>query len=421
MKNATKKQIPRDEAIDSSYALFMEGYQFIQNRCQRYRTDIFLIHLLGQNVICMSGEDATKLFYDNTKFKRQGAAPKRIQKSLFGEHGVQAMDGVAHEHRKRMFMSIMTPDNLNQLSQLASAHWQICSMKWKNQYNVVLYDEAQKIMCKTACQWAGVPLNDKELYLRASDLGKMVDAFGALGPRYWQGKCARKRTEGWMKDIITQVRTHKLNPAENTALYIISWHRDLQGKRLDTQIAAVELINILRPIVAIATYITFGALAIYQYPEYKLKLQDCDENYRQMFVEEVRRYYPFAPFVGARVKSNFRWKGYSFRKDTLVLLDIYGTNHDQRLWRRPNEFLPERFYNSTKNQFDFIPQGGGEYHTGHRCAGEWATVEIMKVSFDFLVNYVNYKVPKQDLHYSMRRMPTLPKSRFLINNVKRIN
>jgi len=414
-------QIPRDKGLDNSLALLLEGYQFIQNRCNRYQSDIFQTRLIGKNVICLRGEEAAKVFYDNRRFKRKGATPKRIQKSLFGENGVQAMDGVAHKHRKLMFMLIMTPDRLEQLEKLTIEHWQIISSKWRSSDKLVLFDEVQEIMCRIACQWAGVPLQYKEVGKRSNDLSKMVDAFGAIGPRYWQGKCARKRTEKWIGDIIIQVRTHKLTPAEGTAIYAIAWHRDLKGKLLSTQIAAVELINILRPIVAIATYITFGALALHQHPECLKKIQAGDDNYKEMFVQEVRRFYPFAPCVGARVRSDFTWKQYHFKKGALVLFDIYGTNHDSHIWKNPYEFWPERFSNWQSNLFDFVPQGGGDHYNGHRCPGEGVTIDIMKASFDFLTNYLDYKVPKQNLNYSLRRMPTLPKSRFVINKVRHTN
>jgi len=368
----------------------------------------------------MSGEEAGKVFYDNKLFRRKGAAPKRIQKSLFGENGVQAMDGVAHKHRKLMFMSIMRPESIEQLEKLTMAHWQIISSRWRNNDKLFLFDEAQEIMCRIACQWSGVPLQYKEVSKRSKDLGKLVDAFGAVGPRYWQGKCARKTTEKWIEDIIVKARTHKLNPAEDTALYEIAWHRDLNGKLLSTKIAAVELINILRPIVAIATYITFGALALYRHPKCLNKLQSGNDNYLKMFVQEVRRFYPFAPCVGARVRSDFIWKQYHFKKGTLVLFDLYGTNHDSHIFNRPNDFWPERFSNWESNLFDFVPQGGGDHSNGHRCPGEGVTIGIMKVSFDFLANYLDYKVPKQNLKYSLCRIPTLPKSRFEINKVRHI-
>jgi fatty-acid peroxygenase len=49
--------------------------------------------------------------------------------------------------------------------------------------------------------------------------------------------------------------------------------------------------------------------------------------------------------------------GYDFKKGILVLLDMYGTNHDQQIWKTPNEFHPERFNERKVSLFDFIPQG----------------------------------------------------------------
>lgn len=137
-----------------------------------------------------------------------------------------------------------------------------------------------------------------------------------------------------------------------------------------------------------------------------------------MFVQEVRRLYPFTPFVGALVKKDFLWNEYLFQKGTLVLLDIYGMNHDSRIWLNPYEFNPERFSDWEDNPYLFMPQGGGNME-GHRCAGEMVTIEVMKASLDFIANHLSYKVPAQNLKYRLCRIPTLPKSRFIISHVKR--
>ncbi len=424
--------VPVDKTPDNSLALLMEGYEFIQNRCRKYQSDIFITRILGEKVICISGEEASKLFYDNEKFKRKGAAPKRVRKTLFGENGVQALDGNEHIHRKEMFMSVMTPYNLGRLEKLTKDQWEMAAGKWENKKGglnrrpcvnknyIVLFDEVQKIMCKVACQWAGVPLKKEEAGKRACDLGKLVDGFGGVGLRYLEGKYARKRTEKWVRNMIHQIRNQKLAAGKNTAAYNIAWHRDLKGKHLSSQVAAVELINIIRPIVAIATYITFGALAMYEHPDCKIKLVMNENHYDLMFVQEVRRYYPFTPFVGARVKKEFVWNRCFFKKGTLVLLDVYGINHDSRIWKKPYEFYPERFRNKNVKPFGFIPQGGGDYYTGHRCPGEMATIEIMKASLTYLAGKLEYRVPRQNLKYSMARIPALPKSRFIINRVKRV-
>ncbi|MBP1970275.1 fatty-acid peroxygenase [Virgibacillus natechei] len=416
---ATTNTIPKEKGLDNSIKLMTEGYNFIPNRLRYFQSTIFQTRLLGQKAICISGEEAGALLYDNALFQRKGAAPMRIQKSLFGVGGVQGMDGAAHQHRKQLFMSLMTSQRLKVLHNLTVEQWEIATRKWENMHKVELFEEGEKIMCRVACQWAGVPLWAKELKLRSNDLAAMIDAFGAVGPRHWQGRTARNRTEKWIKYIIEQVRSGKMQAPEETALYAMSWHRDLNGNLLNLKTAAVELINIIRPIVAIARYITFGALALHQYPETGKKLVEDDGEYSQMFVQEIRRFYPFGPFTGARVRKDFTWNGYKFKQGTLVLLDIYGTNHSPDLWDNPDTFRPERFGNWSGSPFDFIPQGGGEYDIGHRCAGEWVTVEAMKTSLEFLTKRITYDVPPQDLNYSMVRMPSIPRSRFVIQHVRR--
>lgn len=412
------KKIPCDVTIDNSLSMLLEGYCFIQNRCVRYRTDIFQTRLLGQKAICISGEEGARFFYDDNYFKRKDVAPKRVQKTLTGQNGVQGLDGEAHLNRKQMFMSIMTDENLKRLTDYTTEQWKVNSIKWRNN-DIILFDEAQIIMCQVACRWAGVPLRKYEIKQRASDLGKMIDGFGAIGLRYWQGRCARNRSEEWIKNIICRIRSGKISPAKGTAAAIISQHLDQDKKLLSTQIAAVELINILRPMVAIATYITFGVLAMHEHPKYRKRFQTGDNAYKQMFVQEVRRFYPFTPYVAAQAKKSLIWKQYYIEKGTLVILDIYGTNHDARLWSEPYEFIPERFENWSGNPFTFMPQGGGYSNTGHRCAGELVTVEVMKASLDFIANHLTYKVKKQNLKYRLSRIPTLPKSRFIMSKVRR--
>jgi fatty-acid peroxygenase len=105
---------------------------------------------------------------------------------------------------------------------------------------------------------------------------------------------------------------------------------------------------------------------------------------------------------------------------TKVLLDLYGTNRDRRLWDNPDEFDPERFRQWEGSKFYLIPQGGGDYYTNHRCPGEWITIELMKVSLKFLTQSLQYNIPEQDLEISLSTMPTAPKSGFVVSDVKLI-
>lgn len=289
---------------------------------------------------------------------------------------------------------------------------------WEKEEKVVLFEEAKKVLCRVACEWAGVPLAESEVRRRAEDFSAMVDAFGAVGPRHWEGRIARNRTEAWIRGIIEDVRGGKLKAEEDSALYAMAFFEDVDGRKLDTQMAAIELINVLRPIVAISTFIVFSALALHDYPEWKEKLRSGEDSELEMFAQEVRRFYPFGPFLGARVREDFVWNDCEFKKGTLVLLDVYGTNRDPRIWDEPDEFRPARFNDWEGGFYDFIPQGGGDPREGHRCPGEGITVEIMKVSMDFLVNRFEFDVPEQDLSYSLSRMPTFPASGFVMSHVQ---
>lgn len=256
--------IPRDSSLDSSLALLKEGYLFLQNWTKKFKSDIFGLRLMARNVICISGKEAVALFYDTQKFERQNAVPKRVQKT-------------------------------EQLNYAANS--------WQAQKTIQLYAQAKQILCRSACIWAGMPLQNSEAGRRADDLSELVSSFGSIGPKYFKGKIARGRTEDWAKAIIQDVRKGAIKPPKDSPLYKIACHIDQNGNLLDVQMAAVELINILRPIVAIATYIAFSALALHENPECKIKLKNTRDNYLDMFVQEVRRYYPFTPFFGCEGKT----------------------------------------------------------------------------------------------------------------------
>ncbi|HAN20445.1 MAG: cytochrome [Clostridiales bacterium GWF2_36_10] len=414
------KQIINIKSLDNSLALMHEGYLFIKNRVDRHQSNFFQVKLFMQDVICMSGREAAALFYDTNRFQRYDAAPKRVQKTLLGLNAIQSMDGQAHIHRKNLFLSIMALPKQKQLAEIFIYEWQESIIKWESLNNVVLFNEVEYILFRAACRWAGVPFMESEVKQRAEDFGAMIDAFGGVGLRYWKGKKARTRAEKWIKEIIIDVRSGKIKTEQGSTLHEMTFYKDINGSQLDVQMAAIELINVLRPIVAIATYIVFSALALLEHPEYYKKLKSNEENFLDMFVQEVRRYYPFTPFIGAKVINDFDWNNCYFKKGTLVLLDAFGINHDSEIWEKPNEFSPERFRNWNGDLFNFIPQGGGDSAKGHRCPGEGITIELMKISLDFLVNKIEYKVPQQDFSYSLARIPTLPNNKFIINNVKRV-
>lgn len=366
----------------------------------------------------MKGAEAAALFYDNDKFIRGGAMPARVQKTLVGVGGVQSLDHSAHQHRKNLFIAhLMHPDQINALADLHRRHWQATLLQWPIQQEMVLFDQAQRMLCKSVCAWAGVPLPEAQLSERARQFGHMIDAGARIGLAHWRGRLSRKSIEKWIQSEIKNVRkTEVSEPA--TLLQAFACHRDEQGALLTPEIAAVELINVLRPAVAIATLATFSALALHHYPNIRKKLHENTPHYLDWFICELRRFYPFFPFLAAYTDKDFTWKGFEFKKGTLTLLDIYATHHDPQAWQNPHAFYPERFAEHSTEDFRFIANGGGRYDLHHRCPGEWITQALLKVIVELLVNDLQYTVPAQDLSVSLQDIPTLPRSRMVIKPLR---
>ena len=123
----------------------------------------------------------------------------------------------------------------------------------------------------------------------------------------------------------------------------------------------------------------------------------------------MRRYYPFAPFIGGRAPEETSYDGERIPKNSVVLLDLYGQNHDAELWPDPYEFRPERFLDREIGEFELVPQGGGDPRTGHRCPGEQLTVSLLSALAVRLAR-LTFDAPEQDLAIRLHRIPARPHS-----------
>lgn len=403
-------------ATDGLLGVLVDGYEFVAKRCERRGVDVFETRLGPVPVICMRGRQAGEVFYSE-RFRRRGVAPARARRTLFGEGGVQGLDGAGHHHRKQLFLSLMTPEALADLAAVTDHAWELTIDRWqRDQQPVVLFEEAGQLLCRVVHDWAGVPLPDDEVAGRTAELHALIDSPARLGPGHWRGRVARRRADRWASRLVDDVRAGRLATPEDRALARIAGYRDGDGELLDARVAGVELLNVLRPTVAIDRYVVFAALALQEHPRWRERLQE-DDDAVEWFVQEVRRHYPFFPAAAAKVAQPFEWHGVRFPEGRLVLYDLYATNHDPAIWDEPSRFDPERFRDRKPGSFELVPQGGGDHASGHRCAGEWLTIDQMKIAARTLARRIDYSVPAQDLRVSLRRMPTLPNSGFVMTDI----
>ncbi len=409
--------IPREKLPDSTLVLLREGYRFIPNRVRKHGSDIFRTRLMLRDVICVHGADAAEMFYTEGNFTRVGAMPPTTNRLLQDKGSVQSLDGRAHRHRKAMFMAMMTPERIAQMLDIAERAWLEAIAEWAKREEIVLLAEVERILCRAACEWAGIQLGSRNLSRRTSELSAMVAGAGAIGPTMWKAQLLRQRSERWARKVIRRVRSGELEVPDGSPVEQIANHRDLHGELLSVKHAAVELLNILRPTVAIGHFIVHEAHALERYPESRRLAGSSYESDREQFVQEVRRFSPFFPFIGGVALRDISWRGHRIREGQWVLLDLYGTNRDPRAWDNPDTFDPGQMNSWDGSAFSLIPQGAGEFETGHRCPGEWLTIALMKQAAHMLTNRMTYSVPKQDLSLSLNEFPAIAASGFVMRNV----
>lgn len=410
--------IPSATGFDSTLALLRNPYGFISDTCRDLGSDLFATRVLLKQTICMTGAAAAEVFHKEDRLVRADSMPGRIQKTLLGEGGVQGLDGDAHRHRKQMFMSLMASERIAALQGMSLHMLDNYVRDWEAADEVVLYDEVREMLTRAVCAWAGVPLPDAEVKKRTAQLTTLFQDAGAVGPKHWRARRSRQKLEKWTSRMILEVRDDTLQPQKESALYVIATWRDPDGELLPPKVAAVELLNVLRPTVAVSVFIVHAVHALHWYPEWSQRLKN-GAALLDPFVQEVRRLYPFFPAVAARVKTAFEWNGYRFPEGCRVLLDLYGTNTDPRSWDAPRDFRPERFQSRVEDPYDFIAQGGGDHHLNHRCPGEWIAISQMKAFCEYFVGSIDYDVPDQDLEIDTKELPPLPKTRMILCNVRR--
>jgi fatty-acid peroxygenase len=397
-------------AWDSTLAFRADPYRFIGRACAAQGTWGVRGRLLLQPTVFLTGAAAARVFYESPQLRRADAAPGALLATLLGRGGVQTLDAAEHRHRKAMFMHLLHGPALDALLQVAQANWLRCVQRPgvpDAPQGVPLYLLLQHWLFDTALEWAGVHVDPVD---RSHGQTAMVDLFdnaaSSIGG-HLLARASRRWLQRWLGRCIDSERQGEPAFRPGGAAQAIALHRGMDGELLPTEVAAVELLNVLRPIVAVSVFATFCAHALVLYPRERSRL-DTDQGVFA-FVQEVRRIYPFFPAAMARVHGEFEADGLDFRDGERVLLDLYGTNRDPQHWDEPRKFMPSRFLDGMPARYSFVPQGGGDTAVHHRCPGEDFTVALMALAVRKLAHGTRFEAPDQDLSLDMRRLPALPR------------
>ncbi|MCX7521457.1 cytochrome P450 [Microbacterium sp. STN6] len=391
--------------------LLHEGYGYGSKRFEQLQTDYFRARVLTTEAVFMRGLDAARFFYEGGHFARHGAMPASTTSLLQGSLSVQGLEGEAHRERKAMLVSLLDDDAW--LLECFRRRWDQAARHWSMAQRIVLQQEIVPVLAEAAMDWAGVPVRSRDRG-RPGELASMVQYSGTVGPVNWAARARRLRTEAWARSLIREARRSR--DTRQTPLARLAHHRNRSGQLLSVDTAATELVNLLRPVVAVGRFIVYAALSLHRRARWRHAFEEGDEGDLMGFVDEVRRFYPFFPIIAGRAQNDLHWRGLALPKHSLVVLDLYATDHDPAVWPQPMRFRPQRFREAGDSLV--VAQGLGEIETTHHCPGEGITRALMAESVRLLARDMRYEVPAQDLRVSLRRFPSGPKDGFIMSDIR---
>jgi fatty-acid peroxygenase len=383
---------------DQSLALLRRGYLFWDHLRARDGAEIVRARLLHERATAVRGAAAAQRFYEQPDTERSSALPKSLVKPLFGAGAVHTLDGHAHAHRKAMFNARLDATAVHAVVQDVSRAWDEAAPHWLGEVDV--FTEIAEMLFRAGCRWVG--LDARDAARRTHDMLALIDGFGAPSTRQLRARAARRRTNAWVAEHVQQARrspSGRLTPVDAVAA-----HRDTDGNLLDERTAAVEIINLVRPLVAVSWLVSGMAHAYDEEPKLRADVLSGAVTPMEM-AQEVRRTTPFVPFLATRPVRDLVWQGVPVPRGTLLVLDVWGTNHDPASWSDPEVFDPLRFRTTPVTPYNLVPQGGGDRHTGHRCPGEDLTLAVLMAIAPRLAAVEGSVVDRQP---GLRRMPPRP-------------
>jgi fatty-acid peroxygenase len=404
---------------DRTATLVRTGYHF--SGWLRARTMVSpgtMLRLLGRRSLVVRGRDGVELFYDTQRVRRGSATPGPIARTIFGQDAVHTLDDAAHHHRKQLFLEVTGPDLVADLADRVEDKWGRELEGWLRRRSGTVLPAAVAVFGEAVQEWAGADDVPAVMQRRSKDLGLIVDGFASPSPAWLRARRARRRADAWAARVITEVRRGRRRPERRTAAWVMAHATDPDGNLLPTRTAAVELLNVLRPTVAVAYLAAFATLELEANPDLADRCATGDPVAIEKFCQEVRRMSPFVPMLAGRSRCPFSWRGHEVQEGDRVLLDVYGTDTDPAAWSDASTFDPDRFRSDAADRPDFIPQGGGRVETGHRCPGEGIAMALLRTVVPSLAR-LDWSIHPDDRVFSLRRVPARPPGGVRLLDVRR--
>jgi cytochrome P450 len=369
---------------------------YFQNLAKNYG-DIAYFKIGPQEAYFLNHPDLIKdvLVTNNQSFTK-GLVLQRA-KRLLGE-GLLTSEGDFHRRQRRLSQPAFHRQRIASYAQIMSDYASRMSERWVDGETLDMSEE----MMRLTLAIVGKTLFDADVESDSGEVGEamsvVMELFDTLTmpffellsklplPQLRRFDNARARLDRIIFRLIEDRRQGGLDHGDLLSMLLLAQDEEGDGGRMTDQQLRDEMITIfLAGHETTANALTWTWYLLSQHPEVEHKLHvELDRVlggrtpsfadvaqlcYTEMVLAESMRLYPPAWAVGRLAAVDCEIGGYFVPKKSLVIVSQYVMHRDERYFKSPLTFNPERWTpeeRESRPQFSYFPFGGGP----RRCIGE---------------------------------------------------
>lgn len=410
--------------------LLKDGFGFVEGRTERLGS-VFKTKILGRPTAVIVGPDASGQFIDESKIQREGGMLPHIQ-ALFGGRALPVLDGEEHRERKAFVMAAFTRDALagylpemQRLVAAAFAGWATGEeLRWLHAFKRL----ALEVIGTTILGLPAGPTFEAV----AKDYESFFRGFSSLpiplpGSNYSR---ARRALDRILAVYAENVKRQLARPSSGGLSRILAARSARDGRQITVEEAKVELHHIVVAGLIVWAWFVTAVQELERNPEVRERLRAelaglpagpltleglMAAPYLRQVSMEIRRLSPVVHVFFGKARTTFEFAGHTIPEGWMVLWGIRSSHLRPAVYPEPTKFDPERFgparHEQERHPHAFVPNGAGDAHQNHKCAGyEFAPLLLQVFLVELLRGDTRWTfAPDQALALDYRKVPPEPR------------
>jgi cytochrome P450 family 135 len=370
---------PRRPGVLQSLEYGLDPHGFFR-RAQRRFGDVFTVHVVGEEWVMLAHPDAVREVFGHGPDELDSGQANFPLRPILGTRNVLLLDGAEHLRRRKLVLPPFHGERMKAYAEIISgvARRDLADWPVGNPFPVLPHMQAvtfEVIMRAVFGVQEASRLDRLRRVLREflswTTNWRRAAVFGFLGPERVMGLRGFRRqlaeVDAEVLGVIARRREARDLAEREDVLSLLLQARDEEGRPLSDGELRDELVTLL----VAGHETTAAALAwaldeLADAPAVQERLASGEDGLAEAVVTETLRLHPPVP-LGAlrRLRKTLRIGGHDLPAGATVAACALLVHRRADVYKRPDDFVPDRFLDSKPPPGGWLPFGGGV----RRCVG----------------------------------------------------